>query len=428
MREIAEQWLRPLKMHDKVKDHRQGRQERDERALKPDVELEALLPSKDETDGLVQAYLDQFEQINRILHLPSFRRSYATFWDPAETRAASFTALVLVIISASFWVNECIPLRPNKAASRSATNLSTPKWIEAVDSWLERQSQKHRRLVHFQIACMLYLAKRINTTKKKRLWKGSGALALDAISVGLHQDPNQTNDGISPFFQEMGRRLWATIQYFEMQASLDHGLPTILTSLQNEADPPRNIDDDEFNEDSKELPPSKPLYQYTYTSFQCLSRQSMPLRLKLSRILTGRAEDLDYDQAIRYTHEIGQEIDSLPTWDDNDENSNSDNNTLSATGERKRPLLSYTLLHIQLRQYIIALHANFLRLRKTNSQYQYSEVVYYNAARDMVLLRDKLYQQGIRTLNFLHEDNVTLAICLANVTMLQPRGKQPGPS
>jgi len=77
---------------------------------------------------------------------------------------------------------------------------------------------------------------------------------------------------------------------------------------------------------------------------------------------------------------------------------------------------------VQLRQYIIPLHQPYLKLRKQNSKYQYSEIIYYNAARDIVLLHDKLYEQGIRALNFLREDALTTAINLCGVTMLQPRG------
>jgi hypothetical protein len=39
-----------------------------------------------------------------------------------------------------------------------------------------------------------------------------------------------------------------------------------------------------------------------------------------------------------------------------------------------------------------------------------------------VILNDKLAQHGIRTLNFLREDSLTMAINLCSVTMLQPRG------
>ncbi|KAL2024115.1 hypothetical protein VTK56DRAFT_9895 [Thermocarpiscus australiensis] len=412
MKETSEEWLRPLHFQTKTKDRLKRAEERERKFREPDLALEYLLPSKEETDSLVSIYLDQFEQVHRIVHIPSFRRDYAKFWLPSETRSAAFTALVLSIMAVSSCIGAQLPHKFERMVSSS--HLNALKWVEAVDKWQERQSQKHRRLIHYQIACLIYLAKRVNTVKKKRFWKNAGAMTQDAISVGLHREPSHMSGKITPFNQEMRRRIWATVQSYDLQASVDHGLPSILSSLHYDVNPPRNIDDDEFDEDTKELPPSRPPTEYTFSSYQHLSRQSLPLRLELSRVLTGPPEELDYDRVIRYTNEINQEIDSLPSWDVSE--------AASGQGVLKKPLLAYTLLHIQLRQYIIPLHQPFLRLRKTNSKYQYSEIIYYNAARDMVLLHDKLAQQGVRTLNFLREDSLTLAINLASVTMLQPRG------
>ncbi|KAL2116481.1 hypothetical protein VTJ04DRAFT_8649 [Mycothermus thermophilus] len=416
MKETSEEWLRPLHIH-RTKDRLKGAEERERKFRESDPDLEALLPSKEETDHLVNVYLDQFEQVHRILHIPSFRRDYAKFWLPGETRSAAFTALVLAIMGVSSCLAAQLPHKFDKIVSQSRSHAAAIRWVEAVDAWQERQSQKHRRLIHYQIACLVYLAKRVNIMKKKRFWKNAGAMTQDAISVGLHREPSIMSDKISVFNQEMRRRLWATIQAYDLQASFDHGLPSILCSLHYDADPPRNIDDEDFDEDTKELPPSRPANEYTLSSYQHISRRSLPLRLELSRLLTGPPEELDYDRVIRYTNEISQEIDSLPSWDVSGNFNGEGSDTVS-----KKPLLAYTLLHIQLRQYIIPLHQPFLRLRKANSKYQYSEIIYYNAARDMVLLHDRLAQQGIRTLNFLREDSLTLAINLASVTMLQPRG------
>ncbi|KAK4204715.1 hypothetical protein QBC40DRAFT_272259 [Triangularia verruculosa] len=417
MKETSEEWLRPHQIS-RHKDRHKRAEDRDRRFREPDPALEALLPSKEDVNHMVSIYLDQFEQIHRIVHIPSFRRDYAKFWDPNETRYAAFTALILSIMGIASCLAAKLPHKFEKMVSISYANAI--RWIEAVDRWQEGQSQKHRRLIHYQIACLIYLAKRVNTMKKKRYWKNAGAMTQDAISVGLHREPSHMrSDKITPFQQEMRRRIWATIQSYDLQASFDHGLPSILSSLHYDVNPPHNIHDDEFDEDTKELPPSKPPTTYTYSSYQHLSRQSLPLRLELSRVLTGPPEDLDYARVVRYTDEINREIDALPSWDVSD----ADNNKSADDQQtQKKPLLAYTLLHIQLRQYIIPLHQPFLRLRRQNSKYQYSEIIYYNAARDMVLLNDQLFQQGIRTLNFLREDSLTLAINLCSVTMLQPRG------
>lgn len=411
MKETAEEWLRPLHIHANRKDRTRDKAERERKFQMPDLELEALLPSKEETDTLVSVYLDQFEQVHRIVHVPSFKREYAKFWEPGQTRTAAFTVLVLSILSIASCQRDHGAAKFDKMISNF--HSCALKWIKACDEWHERQSQKHRRLIHYQIACMLYLSKRVNTVKKKRFWKEAGALLQDAISVGLHRETSRMGDRITPFNQEMRRRIWATMESFDLQASFDHGLPSLLSALHFDVNPPRNIDDEEFDEDTEELPQSKPSNEYTYSSYQHLSRQSLLLRSELSRVLTGPREELDYEQVIRYTNEINQEIDCLPSWEITGD---------GETEEHKKPLLAYTVLHIQLRQYIIPLHQSFLRLRKTNSKYQYSEIIYYNAARDMVLLNDKLVQQGVRTLNFLREDNLTLAINLCSVTMLQPRG------
>ncbi|KAG7146395.1 Transcription factor asR3 like protein [Verticillium longisporum] len=413
MQETADEWLRPAAAHD-LKDRKKRKEDRERLFLERDLELEALVPPRAETDALVEVYLSQFEQVHRIVHIPTFRREYARFWDwenaAHESRYAAFTAMLLAMIA----ISNCIHThdRPRFTGMLSNAHNTAHKWIEVVERWQARQSMKHRRLIHYQIACLLYLGKRINTVKKKRFWTNSGALIQDGISVGLHRDPGHMGGRISLYNQEMRRRIWATVQEFDIQASFDHGLPTLLSQLHYDVSAPRNLDDEDFDEETTQLPPSKPAKDYTYSSYQNLARQSLPLRMELSRLLCGPPGDLDYEQVIRFTNDITREIDSLPSWET--DGSNSQNG--------KRPLLAYTLLHIQLRQYIIPLHQRFIKLRKSNPKYQYSEIIYYNAARDIVLLHDKLYDQGVRCLNFLREDALTTAVNLCKVTMLQPRG------
>lgn len=410
MRETADEWLRPVMVHDR-KDRKRRREERDVVFEQPDLELEALLPAKPEVDALVSVYLDQFEQVHRIVHIPTFKREYQAYWEPGSNRRyAAFTALILSMMA----VASCVHTREDMKFIGMMSNARhwAERWIWACDSWYSKQSQKHRRLIHYQVACLLYLGKRVNTIKKKRFWTGSGALIQDGIAVGLHREPSHMAGKIDVYNQEMRRRIWATVEEFDMQASFDHGLPTLVSQLHYDTNAPRNLDDEDFDENTTILPPSKPVKEYTFCSFQHLARQSLPLRLELSRLLTGPTSDIDYDQVIRYTNDLTQEIDALPSWDMNVDN----------TKCKKNPLTAYTLLHVQLRQYIIPLHQPYLKLRKQNSKYQYSEIIYYNAARDIVLLHDKLYEQGIRALNFLREDALTTAINLCSVTMLQPRG------
>ncbi|RYC55804.1 hypothetical protein CHU98_g10404 [Xylaria longipes] len=409
MKETADEWLRPLNIQKKDKGKR--KQDREKKATEPDPVLEALLPSKEETDSLVAVYLDQFEQLHRIVHIPVFRKEYESFWDPKHTRPASFTVLVLSIISVSC----CLGMQTSSKyiGVKSSAHAMAEKWVKACDRWASQQSHKHRALVHYQIECLLYLAKKVNILKKKRFWITSGGLVCKAISIGLHQDPDTISSDISPYNKEMRRRLWSTIVEFDLQASFDLGVPTLLSQVHLDAQPPRNIDDDSFDQDSTELPISKPRSEYTFSSYAHFSRQSIPARLELYKILTGPPVDLDWEQVLQYTDMVTREIDALPAWDlESDQNS----------GVSHKPSLAFTLLHIQLRQFLVPLHQPFLKLRKSHSRYQMSEFIYYTAARDLVLMHDRLFQKGIRTLYFLREDSISAAMNLCNIALLQPKG------
>ncbi|KAI1381119.1 hypothetical protein F4677DRAFT_402178 [Hypoxylon crocopeplum] len=408
MKETAEEWLKPLNIQ--KKDRRKRKEEREKKFTEGDVVLEALLPPKEETDSLVAIYLDQFEQIHRIIHLPTFKAEYDAFWDPAKTKTASFTALLLSMMS----VSSCLDMQASNkfVGVKSSSIQMAEKWIKACDEWYDRQSQKHRKLVHYQIACLLYLAKRVNIIKKKRFWTTSGTMIRDSITVGLHQDPDHVTAKISPYYAEMRRRLWSTMVEFDVQASFDQGLPTLISSVHNDSDAPKNIDDDSFDENSQVLPVSRPSNEYTASSYQHLSRRSLALRVELTKLLTGPPVELEWEQVLQYSDMITHEIDQLPSWDMESE---------KYPGCSQKPILSHTLLHLQLRQYLIPLHQPYLKLRKYNSKYQVAELIYYTAARDIVMMHDKLYQKAIRTLYFLREDTMNSVINLCNVTLHQPK-------
>ena len=105
MRETADEWLRPVIVHDR-KDRILRREEREIMFAQPDLELEALLPAKAEVDALIAVYLDQFEQVHRIVHIPTFKREYREYWEPdSKKRYAAFTALILSMMAVSSCVH-----------------------------------------------------------------------------------------------------------------------------------------------------------------------------------------------------------------------------------------------------------------------------------------------------------------------------------
>ncbi|KAF7937077.1 hypothetical protein BELL_1422g00020 [Botrytis elliptica] len=186
--------------------------------------LEAILPAKDVTDFLVKSYLENFEQLHRIVHIPTFNKEYAEFWVPGCTRHSTMTALILSMISISI----CIPASYS-SLTPSHHQIAPGQWISACDKWLREQSSNGRKLVHYQIGCLLYLARRMHMIRKKEWFKETSSLLQNAIMDGLHRDPTSSGDTI--FMQEMKRRMWAVIRELDLQNSFETGIPTLLNTI-----------------------------------------------------------------------------------------------------------------------------------------------------------------------------------------------------
>lgn len=148
MRETAEEWLRPLNIT--KKDRKRRREDRQKHFETPDPDLESWLPSREETDSLITVYFDQFEQLHRIIHIPTFKKEYEHFWDPTRPRRASFTALLLAMLATS----NCMDMQASSKFVGVKSNAfhTAEKWTKVCEVWFEKQSHKHRRMIHYQVS------------------------------------------------------------------------------------------------------------------------------------------------------------------------------------------------------------------------------------------------------------------------------------
>jgi hypothetical protein len=87
-------------------------------------------------------------------------------------------------------------------------------------------------------------------------WLVFGLLVRAAMRVGLHRDASHYPN-ISVFKGEMQRRLWAAILHMDLQTSLQVGLPRMLKEGIYDTKQPRNLLDEDFDENSTQLPPGR---------------------------------------------------------------------------------------------------------------------------------------------------------------------------
>lgn len=366
-----------------------------------DKALINLLPQKKIADQLVQIYVDNLETTYRVLHLPSFWEEYAKFWGAPREGRPTFAALLLLILATTYCVKErdSSMFRGDSSVGRETAIM----WIRTCDSWLQSQSQKHTSMTVFQIHCLSFIAKQMNSIKRKRTWTSAGSLMRLAISNGLHRDAHIVNlrhatpsfKKVSAFDQEMRKRIWNTISELDLQAAFDRGMPAMLRDLIEDCGSPLNIDDEEFDPSAEQLPGPKPVSQYTRSSFQHLSRSSWSLRLELVSVINGPQPQMAYEDVLLYDKKIMQYLDEIPQWTD------------------QASLVSRVLLQLQLQVLLLFLHRPYAREEARSSRYDYSAIMHLRSAMNILDLHHQLTSTGNNCLCLFRNDvfSAALSVC-----------------
>ncbi|KAF2823880.1 hypothetical protein CC86DRAFT_395896 [Ophiobolus disseminans] len=315
--------------------------------------LRSLLPDRNTVDHVVNKYFDTFETTYRIVHVPSFRAAYETYWDPENFEDSEMDALILAILACTICLSTHTTPRYNHIGSTFHSKAYI--WAKACEAWLRRQSNKHRSLASIQVRCLRLLALATASIKAKEYYQEVQAHVSIMRSAGLHIDPSIFGSRCSPFEGEMRRRLWATTMELELQASIDKGTPSILGSLSYDCAPPRNINDVELHPDMEEVPSSRVTIAHTDTAFLHLSMQTLELRIDMCHQVNDLKESPDKYDALEYEDTIRSNISKFPRWTD------------------PKAQHARILLELQLTQFLIILHAPRVQQvdsrRKSNCRY-----------------------------------------------------------
>lgn len=98
------------------------------------------------------------------------------------------------------------------------------------------------------------------------IWVMTGVVARLAMRSGYHRD-SKMFPNITPFQGEMRRRVWTFVRQADLLFSYQVGLPGMIRATDSDTELPRNLYDDDFDEDSKELPPPRQLNEPTPISY-----------------------------------------------------------------------------------------------------------------------------------------------------------------
>ena len=98
------------------------------------------------------------------------------------------------------------------------------------------------------------------------IWVLIGMIVRLAMRMGYHRDPKYYPN-ITPFQGEIRRRVWTFVRQSDLLFSFQISLPSMIRLGDCDTELPRNLYDDEFDEDTKELPRSRPPSSPTPVSY-----------------------------------------------------------------------------------------------------------------------------------------------------------------
>ncbi|KAE8383481.1 hypothetical protein BDV26DRAFT_287667 [Aspergillus bertholletiae] len=261
--------------------------------------LRYLMPSREVSDRLVQLYLRTFESVLRVLHVPSFQEDYVQYWSNPEAAGESLVLQILLVMA----IGTCF--YPDSLSSEGAGGGPTlhdqsTQWIHAAHIRLTAPfRKKHLDLRGVQTQCLLVIALTTNTNAVGGDLTSitTASLIQSGMAIGLHLGPSQLP--VTPLEAEVRRRLWATMLELAVQASLDSGMPPVISAeTLDSCELPSNLDDSQMSGSTTSLPASEPITTFSQSSIQCALLRSLPIRLKIAETLSQlRSELLPYDTA-----------------------------------------------------------------------------------------------------------------------------------
>ncbi|KAI1916806.1 hypothetical protein LOZ58_006683 [Ophidiomyces ophidiicola] len=271
------------------------------------TELLALFPSKYTADILVARYFNTLDSSMYLIHTQTFQKQYAKHWqDPSKTSIAwigmLFAMMRLAILSYHRDDDAPTEFRGKCLDTASSYRSSMAQCLVFVDFTKPHTYVLETLILHLQGEYSQSHDAQVS------LWVLVGIIVRLAMRMGYHRDSKMFSN-VSIYHGEMRRRTWSFIRCADLLFSFQVGLPSMIRSGDSDTDCPRSLYDDDFDEDSIELPPERPFNEPTPISYLIVKYR---LTLAFGRVLecsqkingTTYEELMEIDNSLRQAREV----------------------------------------------------------------------------------------------------------------------------
>ncbi|MCJ1397364.1 hypothetical protein MMC11_000557 [Xylographa trunciseda] len=228
-------------------------------------ELLTSLPGRDAADKMIARYFNDYDPAIHILHPPSWRRTYEKHWqDPSKTDPVWLGQLYAIFCLAMHSYHRA----EDEPFEYKGRTLSLASNYRALTAQCLLLADYTKPVTYILETMVLHLHGEFARSRDAEVgvWVLVGMIVRLAMRMGFHRDPKYYPN-LTPFQGEMRRRVWTFVRQSDLLFSFQLGLPSMIRLGDCDTGLPRNIFDDEFDEDIKVLPPSRPMTTPTPVSY-----------------------------------------------------------------------------------------------------------------------------------------------------------------
>ncbi|KAF4993403.1 hypothetical protein FGRMN_6490 [Fusarium graminum] len=280
---------------------------------RPTPSLEEILadvPPKNIADRIVSRYFTATEPSIIITHSGEFENEYRRFWDDPHSASVQWIGMLFGILATGTYLYI-------RSQHDLPDGMGPP--FEVAESFQRRCSDclilsKYSTAPgRYTLEALLFNIHGEFVRRRDAhlgVWILTGILIRLAMRMGYHRDPDHY-PRISPFHGEMRRRVWGVIQQLDILTSCQLGLPSLIQESQCDTRLPRNITDDDFGPESKQLPPPRPETQSTAILYTRVKVVMMTVfRTIFNQVSLGKIED--YEEIMALDRQLHRTHQSMP--------------------------------------------------------------------------------------------------------------------
>ena len=349
----------------------------------PRSEILSALPSRYLTDILIARYFNTFDPATHILHGPTFHKQYAKHWENPSETSIVWIGMLFAMMRLSMLSYHAQGDEPPEFRGK-ALDLSVFYRTQMTHCLiLADYTKPHAHLIETLIF-HLHGEYARNREAEVSVWVLTGMIARMAMRMGYHRDSRWFPD-ITPFQGEMRRRVWTYVRQADVLFSFQVSMPSMIRTGDSDTDLPRNIYDDEFDEDCTELPPSRPPTDSTPIAHTIAKAK---LALGFSRVTEhmNSVNASSYEEVMRIDRGVREIYESMP-----------DHLRVRSMQDQLLDPVMLILSRFNVAEVyhksMIVLHRRFLRVARTNPRYVHSRRQCLESAMALLAHQAVLHQE-----------------------------------